>query len=96
MKTLTVKQLITTLLDEKMDATVAIENNGYPNTTTMVLAESYLQPNVFMKKSPRIQKEYLHKNEIKKSERDNYKEVLVLNAMISTDEAKLALEGEKK
>jgi hypothetical protein len=40
-------------------AVVAIENNGYPHTTTMMQSEGFISLNMYMLKKPRIQKKYI-------------------------------------
>jgi hypothetical protein len=84
MELLTVKELIDALQDEDPTAVVAIENNGYPHTTTLLTTEGYFQPDVYMKRTPRIQNEYLLADEI--DDFGNMTKVVILCSTISQQE----------
>ena len=86
MKRLTVKELIDELTKEDPNAVVAIENNGYPQTVTQLNDEGWFAGEFYMKKEPRMQDEYLMEDEIPADQKSNYIKVLVLGAIISTDE----------
>ena len=80
MKRLTVKELITQLLDEDMDALVAFENFDGTGKTTLV-AECWQSGTFYMKKEPQVQDEYLMEDEIPADQKDNYVKVLVLGTL---------------
>jgi len=85
MKLLTVRELTKQLLDEDMDAVVAIGNNGRPHTTTLM--SEYWQAGTFwMRRALRVQKEYLCEDEIPADEKADYIKVLVMGAIVSNDE----------
>jgi len=88
MKGLTVKELREQLAKEDQDAVVAIENNGYPHTTTQMSTEGWMAGTFFMKNDHRIQKDYLMEDEIPADQKAEYIKVLVLGALISKDEVK--------
>jgi len=75
-KRLTVREFIKWLLDEDLDALVAFETSHAGKT---VLAnECWQAGSYFMKKSPRIQDEYLMEDEIPVESKGDYVKVLVL------------------
>jgi len=83
-KRLTVRELVKGLLDEDMDAIVAFETSHAGKT---VLAnECWQSGTFFMKKEPRIQKQYLMEDEIPKGKRDDFVKVLVLGTAARVDE----------
>jgi len=85
MQLLTVRELAKQLLDEDMDAVVAIENNGRTHATTL-MSECWQSGTFWMKRTPRVQKEYLCEDEIPTGEKSDYIKVLVMSAIVSNDE----------
>jgi len=73
---------------------VAIENNGYPYTTAKMSTMGWLGGINYMTKAHRIKDEYFEKNELAPEELDNYDKILIINALVSVDEARAA--GVKK
>ena len=84
-KRLTVRELVEQLKGEDMDALVAFEISGHKGKTILA-NESWQAGTYFMKKSPRIQDEYLMEDEIPNDKRDDYVKVLVLGTAAKVGE----------
>ena len=82
---LTVREFIEQLQQEDMDAIIAFENNGYPNTIVQI-EDCWQAGTFYMKREPRIQKEYLIEDEIPADKKSDYVKVLVLGAIATQEE----------
>ena len=85
---LTIGELIKHLQKEDQNAVIAIENNGYPYTTTIMSRCGWLAGDYYMLKEHRIQKEYFMKDEIPKGHESLYTKAVIINTMIDLDDVK--------
>jgi len=85
---LTVRELIEQLSKEDQKAIVAIENNGYPYTTTKMSTVGWLGGDYLMHKDLRIAKEYFDISEIAVEAMPEFDRVLVIGTTIGKDEVK--------
>ena len=84
---MTVRKLVTLLMQEDMDSYVAIDQNGYANKT-ILMTECFKAGDFYMKCKPRIQKEYFLDDELTEEQKRDMIKVLVIGAGISRDEIK--------